>query len=396
MAEIICPICKSTIQLDGNTYANIAMQVRDREFSTMVNKRVDEVVRAKCNEITASKNAEIERLKSVIELEKEKANTEKSNLSHEKDQKITELEGIIAANESNTQLQISQARQEKQAEIDRINKEKDEAKIAYDFNLKAKDEELQRSKNFNLMKSTKMVGESLEKFCETEFEKIRAIGFENAIFEKDNDTRTGSKGDYIFKELTDDGIEIVSIMFEMKNEVETTEKKHKNEDFFKELDKDRREKNCEYAVLVSMLEGDSELYNVGIVDVSHKYEKMYVIRPQFFIPIITLLRNAAKKSLGYRQELEIARKQNIDVDSFEQEVKEFKEKFGKNFNLAAQHYNKAIEEIEKTIRNLTKTKEELQASMQQLEWANKKADDLSIRKLAKNSPMIAEAIKNKE
>ena len=234
-----------------------------------------------------------------------------------------------------------------------------------------------------------MVGESLEQHCELEFNKLRATGFQNAYFEKDNDAKTGSKGDYIFREATPEGIEIVSIMFEMKNEMDTTSTKKKNEDFLKELDKDRREKNCEYAVLVSLLEPENELYNSGIVDMSHKFPKMYVIRPQFFIPIITLLRNAALNSLQYKQELAIIRSQNIDISNFEESMNDFKEKFARNYEIASKKFKTAIEEIDKTIDHLQKTKEALLSSENNLRLANNKAEDLSIKRLTKNNPTMA-------
>ncbi len=234
-----------------------------------------------------------------------------------------------------------------------------------------------------------MVGESLEQHCELEFNKLRATGFQNAYFEKDNDAKTGSKGDYIFREATPEGIEIVSIMFEMKNEMDTTSTKKKNEDFLKELDKDRREKNCEYAVLVSLLEPENELYNSGIVDMSHKFPKMYVIRPQFFIPIITLLRNAALNSLQYKQELAVIRSQNIDISNFEESMNDFKEKFARNYEIASKKFKTAIEEIDKTIDHLQKTKEALLSSENNLRLANNKAEDLSIKRLTKNNPTMA-------
>jgi hypothetical protein len=236
--------------------------------------------------------------------------------------------------------------------------------------------------------STKMLGETLEQHCEIEFNRFRATGFQNAYFEKDNDAKTGSKGDYIFRESDQNGTEFISIMFEMKNEMETTATKHKNEDFFKELDKDRREKGCEYAVLVSLLEADSELYNTGIVDVSYKYPKMYVIRPQFFIPMITLLRNAALNSLEYKRELAIVRSQNIDISRFEEDMNEFKDKFGRNYRLASEKFAKAIDEIDKTIDHLQKTKEALLSSENNLRLANNKVEDLTIKKLTAHNPTM--------
>ena len=261
-------------------------------------------------------------------------------------------------------------------------------KDKYSEQLKAKDTEIAFYKDLKARMSTKMVGETLEQHCEIEFNKLRSTGFQNAYFEKDNDARTGSKGDYIYKESTEDGIEFISIMFEMKNEIDTTSSKHKNEDFFKELDKDRNEKGCEYAILVSLLESDNELYNSGIVDVSHKYPKMYVIRPQFFIPIITLLRNAALKSIDYRRQVIEYKNQNIDISNFEAEMNDFKDKFGRNYQLASDKFRKAIEEIDKTIDHLQKTKDALLSSENNLRIANNKAQDLSVKKLTRNNPTM--------
>ena len=263
-------------------------------------------------------------------------------------------------------------------------------KAEYNAMLKAKDEAIEFYKDLKTKMSTKMVGETLEQHCEIEFNKLRATGFQNAYFEKDNDARTGSKGDYIFRDKTDDGVEFISIMFEMKNEMDTTATKHKNEDFFKELDKDRKEKSCEYAVLVSLLESDNELYNSGIVDVSHKYEKMYVIRPQFFIPIITLLRNAALNSVDYKRQLMDIREQNIDISHFEDDMNDFKEKFARNYDIASRKFKTAVEEIDKTIQHLQKTKENLLSSENNLRLANNKAEELSIKKLTKNNPTMAQ------
>jgi len=265
--------------------------------------------------------------------------------------------------------------------------------------LEMKEEQLAQYRDFKARQSTKMIGESLEQHCLTEFNRIRMAAFPNAYFEKDNDARTGSKGDFIFRECAADGTELLSIMFEMKNEMDTTAVKHRNEDFFRELDKDRREKGCEYAVLVSLLEADSELYNGGIVDVSYKYPKMYVIRPQFFIPMITLLRNAAQNALQYRQELAVIRNQHIDISNFEADMNDFKEKFSRNYRLASEKFHKAIEEIDKTIDHLQKTKEALLSSENNLRLANSKAEDLSIKRLTRNNPTMAEkfaALKGQE
>lgn len=262
-------------------------------------------------------------------------------------------------------------------------------KESYEEKLKGKDEQIAYYKDFKAKQSTKMVGETLEQHCEIEFNKLRATGFQNAYFEKDNDAKSGSKGDFIFKEFSDDGTEFISIMFEMKNEMDETATKHKNEDFFKELDKDRNEKKCEYAVLVSLLEADNELYNTGIVDVSYRYPKMYVIRPQFFIPMITLLRNASLNALQYKQELAVIRNQNIDISHFEEDMNEFKDKFSRNYRLASEKFKKAIDEIDKTIDHLQKTKDALLSSENNLRLANNKAEELSIKKLTRNNPTMA-------
>ena len=261
-------------------------------------------------------------------------------------------------------------------------------KEKYETEIRFKDDEISRLKDYKLKLSTKMVGESLEQHCETEFNRLRATGFQKAYFEKDNDAKSGSKGDFIYRDYDTNGGEFISIMFEMKNETDTTSSKKKNTDFLKELDKDRREKACEYAVLVSLLEPENELYNTGIVDMSHHFEKMYVVRPQFFIPIITLLRNAALNSLEYRNELAMIKAQNIDISNFEAEMNDFKDKFSKNFRLASEKFHKAIEEIDKTIDHLQKTKEALLSSENNLRLANNKAEDLSIKRLTKNNPTM--------
>ncbi len=289
----------------------------------------------------------------------------------EKDKIITKLETEIQNSKTNTELQVKT--------------------LKADFNdkLKEKDETIGYLKDFKAKLSTKMVGETLEQHCETEFNKLRALGFQNAYFEKDNDVKNRSKGDYIFKESTSEGTEILSIMFEMKNEMETTATKKRNEDFLKELDKDRKNKGCEYAVLVSLLEGDSEFYNSGIVDMSHKYPKMYVVRPQFFIPIITLLRNAALNSISYKEQMLEYKNQNIDISNFEHDILDFKEKFGKNYDLASRKFKTAIDEIDKTINHLNKTKDALLSSENNLRLANNKAQDLSIKKLTRKNPTMA-------
>ena len=283
---------------------------------------------------------------------------------------ITQLNGQISMKDSEMSIREQQVR------------------ASFEQQLREKDTQIEYYRDFKARQSTKMIGESLEQHCEIEFNKLRATAFRNAYFEKDNDARTGSKGDFIYRESSDDGVEIISIMFEMKNENETTATKHRNADFFKELDKDRRETGCEYAVLVSMLEADNELYNTGIVDVSHVYPKMYVIRPQFFIPMITLLRNAAMNSLQYQRQLVAVQNQNIDISNFEAAMNDFKDKFGRNYRLASERFRTAIEEIDKTIEHLQKTKEALLSSENNLRLANNKAEDLSIKKLTKGNPTM--------
>lgn len=386
MHEIKCPKCGEVFKVDESGYASIVKQVRDEEFSKELSERREEFEREKKNAVELAQSKTAEKLKDEIaalkiknerlEAEKKLAVKEATDGAEKKlleqKEKITELKGMIESNEKTAEL-----------------KEKS-LKESYEEKLKGKDEQIAYYKDLKARQSTKMVGETLEQHCETEFNKLRATGFKNAYFEKDNDARSGSKGDFIFRESSDDGTEFISIMFEMKNEMDETATKHKNEDFFKELDKDRSEKKCEYAVLVSMLEADSELYNTGIVDVSYRYPKMYVIRPQFFIPIITLLRNAALNSLEYKQELAVIRSQNIDISHFEEDMNEFKEKFSRNYRIASDKFKKAIEEIDKTIDHLQKTKDALLSSENNLRLANSKAEELTIKKLTKNNPTMAE------
>ena len=318
-----------------------------------------------------------------------------------KDAEIAQLQSRLKQSETDARLAVQNAVQSRDAQIVQLQNEMDREKLAaqlraknaeeqHKLEISQKDEQIAYYRDFKAKQSTKMVGESLEQHCMTEFNRIRALAFKNATFEKDNDARTGSKGDFIYRDCTDEGMEFISIMFEMKNEMDTTATKHKNEDFFRELDKDRREKGCEYAVLVSLLEGDSELYNGGIVDVSHRYPKMYVIRPQFFIPMITLLRNAALDSLQYRTELELVRRQNIDITHFEDEMNDFKAKFSKNYELSSRRFKEAIDEIDKTIVHLQKTKDALLSSVNNLRLANNKAMDLSIKRLTRNNPTMQE------
>jgi hypothetical protein len=356
---------------------------KDNEIERLKTERDREVERIK-----ADKDREIDRLRADLteQLNKLKAEVEKSDTEkelavtravQEKDKEIADKNAEITKLSGDLEVQ---QRQSELTEKQLVEQHKGE--------LRLRDEEIERLKDFKARQSTKMVGESLEQHCQNQFNSIRMTAFPNAYFEKDNDARTGSKGDFIFRESSDDGTEFISIMFEMKNEMDTTATKHKNEDFFKELDKDRKEKNCEYAVLVSLLEADNELYNNGIVDVSYKYEKMYVIRPQFFIPMITLLRNAALNSLKYQRELQIVKNQQVDILHFEENMESFKNAFGRNYELASRKFEDAINEIDKSIRQLEKVKEALTSSERNLRLANDKAQDLSIKKLTKNAPTV--------
>lgn len=392
MPEIKCPKCGEVFTVDETGYAAIVGQVRNAEFCKEVNERTRQISKEKENEIALLKSQavlekerseqtlkqEIERLKAQVQSNEQaniaavdKALAAQKNILFEKEKQILQLENRLKEAEKDSALQVQNL------------------KGNFDALLKAKDVEISFYKDLKSKMSTKMVGETLEQHCEIEFNKLRSTAFPHAYFEKDNDARTGSKGDYIFRENTDEGIEFISIMFEMKNEMDTTSTKHKNEDFFKELDKDRQEKGCEYAVLVSLLESDSELYNSGIVDVSYRYPKMYVVRPQFFIPIITLLRNAALNSVQYRRQLAEYKEQNIDISKFEDDMNDFKERFGQNYQRASDKFKKAIEEIDKTIDHLQKTKEALLSSENNLRLANNKAQDLSVKRLTKNNPTMA-------
>lgn len=348
----------------------------------------------------SSKDQEINELKRNLLEAEHKIETEISKVVVEKDKTIAELQTLVANKDKEKASEVMQKVHEKELEISKLMDKmhtleadallkRQELVQLHEYQLKMKDDEIEKYKNFKLQLSTKMIGESLERHCENEFNKIRATGFQRAYFEKDNDAKSGSKGDFIFRDYDEDGTEIISIMFEMKNEADATASKHKNEDFFKELDKDRREKNCEYAVLVSMLESENEFYNSGIVDVSYRYDKMYVVRPQFFIPIITLLRNAGLKSLEYRKKLEEVKSQNIDITNFENEMNEFKNSFGRNYRIASDKFKKAIEEIDKTIDHLKKTKDALLSSENNLRIANDKAEDLTIKKLTRKNPTMA-------
>lgn len=452
MQEIKCPKCGEVFQVDETGYDQIVQQVRDKEFSKELERREKELNDKRERELelirlqeekeyTASitqKNTEISTKEQRIaelqakldasEIEKSLAVSEalkkkneelakevqaySANLSQKNteistcNQKITELQAQMDGNETAKKLAIAEALEKKNEELSQklteiadlkgeLKSKETESRLSeksmqeqYEEKLKLKDEQIEYYKDFKARQSTKMIGESLEQHCLTQFNSIRMTAFSNAYFEKDNDAKTGSKGDFIYRECGEDGTEFISIMFEMKNEGDTTATKHKNEDFFRELDKDRNEKNCEYAILVSLLEIDNEFYNNGIVDVSYKYPKMYVVRPQFFIPIITLLRNAAQNSLQYRQELQVVRNQQVDILHFEENMNAFKDGFSRNYRLASEKFSTAIEEIDKTIDHLQKTKAALLSSENNLRLANNKADELSIKRLTKNAPTV--------
>lgn len=415
MQEIKCPKCGEVFQVDESGYAAIVKQVRDDEFRKEIAQRERAFASEKSMAVDLAvaqargqKEQEIAQLKARLQSDDaqkqaalREAEAQRQMELARKDAEIAQLQSRLRQSETDAKLAVQSAVQSRDAQIVQLRSEMDREKLSAQLRAKSaeeqhkleisqKDEQIAYYRDFKAKQSTKMVGESLEQHCMTEFNRIRALAFKNATFEKDNDARTGSKGDFIYRDRTDEGMEFISIMFEMKNEMDTTATKHKNEDFFRELDKDRREKGCEYAVLVSLLEGDSELYNGGIVDVSHRYPKMYVIRPQFFIPMITLLRNAALDSLQYRTELELVRRQNIDITHFEDEMNDFKAKFSKNYELSSRRFKEAIDEIDKTIVHLQKTKDALLSSVNNLRLANNKAMDLSIKRLTRNNPTMQE------
>lgn len=414
MQDIICPNCKKVFKVDEAGFADIVKQVRDHQFEEELQERLDIAEKEKENAI---KLAEAN-ITNTLQKNLAKKETELAELKANKDRELAELEAKKDTELAEIKSKINNAELEKKLAvteaINKIEKERDELagelkskdtekqlletslkeKYATELKtkddiIKMKDEEIALRKDMKVKLSTKMVGETLEQHCETEFNKLRATGFQNAYFEKDNDINTGSKGDYVYRESDEAGNEIISIMFEMKNEGDETATKKKNEDFLRELDKDRIEKKCEYAVLVTLLEAENELYNTGIVDVSHKYSKMYVVRPQFFIPIITLLRNAAMNSLKYKAELALVRNQNIDITNFENNVNKFKEGFAKNYDLASRKFKTAIEEIDKTIDHLQKTKDALLSSENNLRIANNKTEDLTIKRLTRGNPTMS-------
>ena len=422
MQEIKCPHCGQVFTVDESGYQQIVSQVRDKEFHKELERREQELFDRKKSDLEALENKqkselevlklkqeqEMTALRQTMEKEIAQINQSKEKELIDKDMLIAELQGKVNQGEIARDLAVAEAVKDRELELQnrtteivelnsRLQNQEAERKLSeqamkemYEAELRFKDDQIIQLKDFKARMSTKMVGESLEQHCLDEFNKIRMTAFPRAEFGKDNDASSGSKGDFIYREKSEDGVEFISIMFEMKNEMDTTKTKHKNEDFFKELDKDRREKDCEYAVLVTLLEPDSELYNSGIVDVSYRYEKMYVIRPQLFIPMITLLRNAALNSLAYQRELAIVKNQQVDIKNFEDNMNAFKDAFGRNYRLASEKFNKAIEEIDKTIDHLQKTKEALLSSENNLRLANNKAEDLDIKRLTKNAPTVRE------
>ncbi|MFV0286371.1 MAG: DUF2130 domain-containing protein [Demequina sp.] len=432
MHEITCPHCGKAFTVDEAGYADIVTQVRTKEFDAELEKRLHLAAAEKkaavdlatseaaaaSQKVASEKDAEIQELKAQLEASGTRQQLAIADalkaVEKERDTLAAQVEQAKVASASAAELaeaklaaELQKAAAAQSAQISELQhsleksalekshaeaalKEKHAAELAArEIQIKDRDDAIERLKDMKARLSTKMVGETLEQHCEYEFNRMRPMGFQNAYFEKDNDASTGSKGDYIFREADPQGTEIVSIMFEMKNESDTTATKHKNEDFFKELDKDRNEKGCEYAVLVTLLEPENELYNSGIVDVSHRYPKMYVVRPQFFIPIITLLRNAAQSALAYKQELALVRAQNIDITNFETELEDFKDRFGRNWRLASDGFEEAVKRIDEAIKDLEKTKQALHKSANNLRLANDKAEDLTIKKLTRGNPTMA-------
>ena len=418
MHEIKCPHCGKTFKIDEAGYADILKQVRDEAFDKALHERLalaeqdkrtaielaETKITSEMEKEAAKKEAEIERLKAELkssaELAQAKVTGELRDQAAERDAEIARLKAELDKADVANQLALKEALSTVEKERDDLKRDleskdaerkllESSLKDRYETQIRDRDDAIERLKDMKAKLSTKMVGETLEQHCEVEFNKIRATAFSTAYFEKDNDAKSGSKGDYIFREADGAGTEFISIMFEMKNECDETSTKKRNEDFFKELDKDRTEKGCEYAVLVSLLEPENELYNAGIVDVSHRYPKMYVIRPQFFIPMITLLRNAAQNTLKYKSELALVKAQNIDITSFEDDLEAFKSGFARNYDLASRKFQNAIAEIDKTIKSLEKTKAELIGSDNNLRLANNKAQDVSIKKLTRGNPTMA-------
>ena len=384
MNEIICPNCHKAFTVDEAGYSTLLQQVRDKEFNRQLEERLDAAKRDKLSAIELAEN------RVRAELQKEAAS---------KDAEIQRLQAQLESGELAKKLAVREALTDVERERDKLKNDLEQTRLQtalaekslrdkYETQIKDRDDAIERLRDMKAKLSTKMVGETLEQHCENEFNRIRATAFPRAYFEKDNDASSGSKGDFIFRDQDEGGTEIVSIMFEMKNESDTTATKKKNEDFFKELDKDRNQKGCEYAILVSLLEPESELYNTGIVDVSHRYPKMYVVRPQFFLPMITLLRNAALGSLEFKRELAVVKAQNLDITNFENDLETFKNAFAKNYDLASRRFATAIEEIDKSIKHLEKTKDALLGADRNLRLANDKAQDVTIRKLTRGNPTM--------
>lgn len=429
MNEVKCPSCNKAFKIDDAGFADILKQVRDHEFESELHERIESAVKLAEAEVKNDAQSDIAKKDAeIVELRVEK-DALMSKIQAEKDAEIVRLQSRLDAAETDKKLAIAEIvtkvekeRDELSAKLELVEAEKELAvskavnsiekqrdelagkleikdheqkllesslKDKYESELKSKDEMIAYYKDMKARLSTKMVGETLEQHCEIEFERLRATGFKNAEFGKDNDASSGSKGDYIYREFDEAGNEIISIMFEMKNEGDETATKKKNEDFFRELDKDRTEKNCEYAVLVTLLESDNELYNSGIVDVSHRFDRMYVVRPQFFIPIITVLRNAALNSMKYKAELALVREQNIDITNFENDLEVFKQGFARNYDLAGRKFSAAIEDIDKTIKLLERTKSELLSSENNLRLANNKIHDVTVKRLTRNNPTMA-------
>lgn len=424
MQEIKCPKCGEVFTVDEAGYAAIVSQIKNKEFNKEIEERVRQLDESRNKDITLLKDKfksekekdeleykhKIESLEKQIENNKIVYTAEKDKAIEDIKQENIKLKSQIDSNEKDKMIAVNNALEKIKEELNKKQQEITELKGKIDAaekeemalmekhknDLKAKDEVIASYKDFKVKLSTKMIGETLEQHCLNEFNKIRATAFPKAFFDKDNDVKSGSKGDFIFRDFSDSGVEYISIMFEMKNEVETTAKKHKNEDFFKELDKDRNEKNCEYAVLVSMLESDNEFYNTGIADVSYKYPKMYVIRPQFFITLITLLRNAALNTVNYKNELAEYKQKNIDITNFEEKLRDFKDGFQKNYNDAGTNFKEAIKKIDDTISKLEGVKENLRLTEKHLRVANDKLQDVTIKKLTKNNPTMIEKFKEAE
>ncbi|WP_270211271.1 DUF2130 domain-containing protein [Streptococcus anginosus] len=423
MNEIKCPNCGEVFAVNESQYSELLAQVRTTEFDKEIHARIEQALalekqkaQNEQQQVLSQKESEIQELKATISNIESQKELIKKDMEQALSGKLSDKEKELVELQAQLDRLRLEHQNELQASLTNIEKERDQiqnqlllqekenelslasVKQNYEAQLKAANEQVEFYKNFKAQQSTKAIGESLEHYAESEFNKVRSFAFPNAYFEKDNQVSArGSKGDFIFRECDENGVEIISIMFEMKNEADGTEKKHKNADFYKELDKDRREKKCEYAVLVSMLEADNDYFNTGIVDVSHEYEKMYVVRPQFFIQLIGLLRNAALNSLKYKQELALVREQNIDITHFEDDLETFKVAFAKNYNSASKNFNKAIEEIDKAIKRMEAVKQALQTSDNQLRLANNKLDDVSVKKLTRKNPTMKakfEALKN--